>query len=80
VKDRKSPPSLDKQPVRDWCKSVGFGGRNPENVDDQTWVATQRMPAALVASTVKDYLDIFKILTGMELGEFQESVMNIPAH
>ena len=55
----KNPPSLDKQPVRDWLKATGRNKQPPP----------PDLPPELVASTQKKYLRIYELLTGQSLAE-----------
>ncbi|MFA5050489.1 MAG: phosphoribosylaminoimidazolesuccinocarboxamide synthase [Patescibacteria group bacterium] len=67
----KSPPSgLDKQPVREWGKGV-FDKINPENQADLDKAWNIVMPSEVIKQTTERYRNIFKLLTRMELEEFQ---------
>jgi phosphoribosylaminoimidazole-succinocarboxamide synthase len=50
------PPSLDKDNVRRWAKSVGYNGEGKAPV----------VPQEIVEMTQKTYIDVFKRLTGKE--------------
>lgn len=52
-----SPPSLDKQPIRDWLVAAGWkdGDQPPE------------IPADVVAATTESYLQVYRMLTGEDL-------------
>jgi len=52
-----SPPSFDKQFVRDYLESIGFDKRPPGPV----------LPPEVVARTSEKYLEAFRVLTGREL-------------
>jgi len=59
-----TPPSLDKQPVRDYLESViaqGGWDRQPPAPD---------LPATVVASTTSRYREAFRTITGSELPDF----------
>ncbi|TVR63772.1 MAG: phosphoribosylaminoimidazolesuccinocarboxamide synthase [Gemmatimonadales bacterium] len=56
-----SPPSLDKQPVRDFLESVEGWDRRPP---------PPRLPDEVVKATTDRYLEIFRRLTGSELDDF----------
>lgn len=56
-----SPPSLDKQPVRDFLESVEGWDRRPP---------PPPLPEAVVNATTDRYLEIFRRLTGSELDDF----------
>jgi phosphoribosylaminoimidazole-succinocarboxamide synthase len=53
-----SPPSLDKQFVRDWLERIGWD-KNPP---------APELPPEIVAGARARYLDLFRILTGRGLG------------
>jgi len=53
-----SPPSFDKQFVRDWLESIGFSKEPPGPV----------LPDEVVRRTSEKYLEAFRLLTGRELG------------
>ncbi len=56
-----NPPSLDKQPVRDWLEGVkGWTKRPPPPA----------LPPAVTQATTARYLEIFRRLTGTELDAF----------
>lgn len=56
-----APPSLDKQPVRDFLASVEGWNRQPP---------PPSLPESVVEATTARYLDIFRRLTGTELDDF----------
>lgn len=62
----KTPPSLDKQPVRDWGKSAGIK-------DNPTIVP----PPEVLQATTGRYLKAFNMLVDMELRDFQEYKMGL---
>jgi len=85
VKKRKSPPSHDKQVVREWGKTVdtpfgmtGINNLNTENTEHIDFVHQQVPPEEMLNKTTDRYHEIFSLLIGCELGDFQTgSVMNI---
>lgn len=56
-----APPSLDKQPVRDFLASVEGWDRQPP---------PPPLPESVVKATTERYLDIFRRLTGTDLDDF----------
>ncbi|TVP47252.1 MAG: phosphoribosylaminoimidazolesuccinocarboxamide synthase [Gemmatimonadales bacterium] len=56
-----NPPSLDKQPVRDWLALQPGWDRTPP---------PPALPPEVVAATTARYLEIFRRLTGSELDDF----------
>lgn len=57
-----SPPSLDKQPVRDYLAGVEGWDRTPP---------PPALPAAVVAATTHRYLELFHRMTGVALDDYQ---------
>jgi phosphoribosylaminoimidazole-succinocarboxamide synthase len=53
-----SPPSFDKQFVRDYLESIGFSKRPPGPV----------LPDDVVQRTSAKYLEAYRVLTGREFG------------
>jgi len=53
-----SPPSLDKQYVRDYLESLNWDKKPP----------APKLPGEVVLNTSEKYLAIYKILTGSDLG------------
>ncbi len=51
-----SPPSFDKQFVRDWLESTGWDKTPP----------APALPAAVVAGTLERYVEAFRALTGAD--------------
>ena len=51
-----SPPSFDKQYVRDWLESIGFEKEPPGPA----------LPADVVGRTSEKYLEAFRLLTGRD--------------
>jgi phosphoribosylaminoimidazole-succinocarboxamide synthase len=60
-----NPPSLDKQPVRDWLETLpGLGQAPPPPASRRRWST----------ATTSRYLEIFRRLTGTELDAFEPPV------
>jgi phosphoribosylaminoimidazole-succinocarboxamide synthase len=87
VKQRKSPPSRDKQVVRNWGKTVdtpwGMGLDNdnidPQNPEHCAFVHSLTVPEHILTDTTQIYLDIFQQLVGVSLETFQRQTMRIAA-
>jgi phosphoribosylaminoimidazole-succinocarboxamide synthase len=60
-----SPPSLDKQPIRDWLDSLPDWDRTPPPPD---------LSPEVVRSATERYLDIFRRMTGVRLSEYEPPV------
>lgn len=73
----KSPSPWDKQHVRNYGKSIGIDKKDPENPDDIEFVHRQVIPYNILNETSEIYHNIFKILTGINLENFQKSIMLI---
>lgn len=56
-----SPPSLDKQPIRDFLDGLPDWNHQPP---------PPPLPSAVVEAATRRYLEIFRILTGRELDDF----------
>ncbi len=56
-----TPPSLDKQPVRDWLEGTGW---------DKTPAAARRCPAEVVEATRSRYVDAYERLTERSFAEW----------
>ena len=75
---RQSTPSLDKQFVRDWGKSVGIDNKlSPENPADVELVDSKEVPKSVLDTTTRIYRYIFWRLTGMQIEEYQRTKMGI---
>ncbi len=89
VKDRQSPSGYDKQPVREWGKTVetpfkadgaaitGIHKLDTEDAQHLAFVHGLSIPADVLSETTRRYLRIFEILTGAPLETFQKTVMTI---
>jgi phosphoribosylaminoimidazole-succinocarboxamide synthase len=56
-----TPPSLDKQPIRDWLDALPDWDRTPPPPD---------LSEGVVAAATKRYLEVFRRLTGTDLDEY----------
>lgn len=65
--ERKTPPSFDKQPIRDAGKAAGIKSSNPE------WVPSD----PLIAETIANYQHIVELATGKKLQQFWSEDMDI---
>jgi phosphoribosylaminoimidazole-succinocarboxamide synthase len=74
---RSSPPSYDKQFVREWGKTQGIDKRNPCKPEDVEFVHGLEVPAEIIARTTKVYRYIFWRLTGMKLEVYQLEEMGL---
>lgn len=68
---KKSPPGFDKQPVREWGKTVetpfgvtGIDKLEPENLDHVVFVHQLQVPQEVIEATTRRYVDILDRLTG----------------
>jgi len=83
AEQRRSPSGYDKQPVREWGKTVvtpfvkdgkpvtGIDGLDPEDAEQRRFVHGLTVPEAVLDSTTERYRSIFKRLTGLDLADFQ---------
>lgn len=84
IREGRDPIFYDKQPVRDWGKTVetdwGVGLQNldPANDEHLAFVANLNIPTGVVGETTTRYLDIFQRITGMDLHTYQLEVMQTP--
>ncbi len=88
---RKAPQGYDKQPVRDWGKTiitpftdeegmiiVGINNLDPANEKHIQFVQSVTVPEQIIKQTTERYLEIFRRLNnGKSLEEFQQKVMCI---
>jgi phosphoribosylaminoimidazole-succinocarboxamide synthase len=73
----KLPPSLDKEFVRIWGKSVGIDKLEPENPNHLAAVETLIAPENVTRMTTRIYRYIFWRLAGQKLEAFQKQHMKI---
>ncbi len=74
---KKLPPSLDKQPLRNWGKEVGIDKLDPESPDDLEFVASLPAPEEVINNMRQRMLDAFVRLHDVALGDFQRVNMDI---
>ncbi len=74
---RSSPPSYDKQFVREWGKTLGIDKRDPCKPEDVEYVHGLAVPDDVIQRTTQIYRYIFWRLTGMKLERFQCRVMDL---
>lgn len=74
VKDKKSPSGYDKQPVREWGKTVetpfgivGINNLKPENPEHVEFVHSLTVPEKVLVDCSSRYKEILFILTGQRL-------------
>ncbi|MDP3997535.1 MAG: phosphoribosylaminoimidazolesuccinocarboxamide synthase [bacterium] len=83
VKQRKSPPSYDKEIVRTWGKGVstpvseaggepGLHNLDPENPEHLDFVSKLTVPQEVLLKTENRYRLVLEELTGLTLEEFQK--------
>lgn len=80
---QQSPGGYDKEPVRQWGKTVvtpfcatGINRLNPANPEHLAFIARLSVPEMVVWKTVHRYLKIFRRLTGQDLVVFQKMAMS----
>jgi phosphoribosylaminoimidazole-succinocarboxamide synthase len=73
----KLPPSLDKEFVRIWGKSVGIDKLEPETPEHLSKVEKLIAPENVIRMTSRIYRYIFWRLAGMKLEAFQKQHMNV---
>lgn len=72
------PPSLDKEPVRDYGRTVGITpALDPENPEDIAFVHSKAIPEDVIHATRQRYRYIFWRITGMLLETYQREVLGI---
>ncbi len=74
---RSSPPSYDKQFVREWGKTQGIDSRDPCKPEDVEYVHGLEVPTEVIARTTQIYRYIFWRLTGEKLEAFQQEKMDL---
>lgn len=71
------PPSMDKQLLRNWGKSVGIDKLDPKNPEHRAHVCSLTPPLGLVKDMVQQMQNLFERLYGMSVNEFQQKVMKV---
>ncbi len=84
--DGRDPIFYDKERVREWGRTVqtpfgtvGINNLDPENPDHLKFVHSIEVPSEVVAETAERYQQIFEMLVGMPLSEYQRTGMGIEA-
>lgn len=68
VEEGKTPPSFDKQYVRDYLKSIGFNKRPP----------APTLPEDVLANTARKYQQAYELITGLPLASWPGIHVDIP--
>ncbi len=84
----KEPGFMDKQPVRDYCATIttpfkdsegkqiiGINNLKPDNLEHLEFVSNLELPQRVADETSQRYLEIFQLITGMPLSEYQEKFL-----
>ncbi len=74
---KKMPPSLDKQILRNWGKAQGIDTLDPKNPADRERVRSMFAPQEVVDSMMQATASLFERLYGMSVAEFQLEYMQI---
>lgn len=84
VKEQKSPSGYDKQPVREWGKTVetpfgtqGIHKLDTENGEHLNFVHNLPIPEDILTETTTRYRRIFELLTGQNLDQFQKETLGL---
>ncbi len=89
VAEKRSPSGYDKQPVREWGKTVatpfesdggavtGIHKLDPEKPEHVAFVHEHAVPEEILQATTSRYRDVFQRLTGRTLEQFQKDIMKI---
>ncbi len=85
VAEKKAPTGYDKEPVRQWGRTVttpfsGLVGINSLDTEDPghlVFVHQQKVPQEVISATTQRYREIFQRLTGLKLEAFHKSVMGV---
>lgn len=78
----RDPVFYDKEPVRIWGRQVetpwgkGLNGLDPENEAHLAFITGLTIPAEIIKETSRRYLEIFRMITGMDLVSYQLDVMH----
>jgi len=86
IREGRDPVFYDKEPVREWGRTVrtpwGIGLNNdnldPANPEHLQFVAEIQVPNEVVLAAMQRCLQIFSMLTGLRLEEYQQSNIGIP--
>ncbi|MBI4050783.1 MAG: phosphoribosylaminoimidazolesuccinocarboxamide synthase [Candidatus Doudnabacteria bacterium] len=85
MKEKRDPIFYDKEFVRQWGRAVetrfgvtGINKLNPGNPEHVAFVHGLQVPNDVILATTQRYLEIFRILTGEELGNYQKRAMGVP--
>jgi len=85
----RDPNFLDKQPVRNWGSSVetpfykgdnkiiGINNLDPENLSHLNFVHSLDVPVEVIEGTTARYLELFQMITGIPLKEYQTKNMGV---
>lgn len=89
VAQQRSPSGFDKEPVRDWGRTVeisfarsgdtiiGLNKLDPVDPKQLQFVDELEVPLGVLESTTARYLKIFEMLTGMTLEQFHQAKMAV---
>lgn len=84
LSDGRDPVFFDKQNVREWGRNVrtpfgvlGINNLDPQNVNHREFVAHYPVPQEIVEDTTQRYLEIFQMITGTSLTDYQVSAMGV---
>ncbi|MBI2098487.1 MAG: phosphoribosylaminoimidazolesuccinocarboxamide synthase [Candidatus Wildermuthbacteria bacterium] len=83
LKEGRDPVFYDKEPVRNWGRTVdtpagrGINLLDPKNPEHLAFVASLEVPREIMEQTTERYLDIFQRLTGMSLEQYQKERMGL---
>ncbi len=85
VLQKRAPTGYDKEPVRQWGKTVktpfegivGINNLDPENSEHLAFVAQLIVPQEVISATTQRYRTIFQRLTSFELEVFQGNVLGV---
>lgn len=77
---------FDKQVVRNWGKNIPVEFQingidiqklDPKNIEHRRFVAEQTIPSDIIEKTIRNYLDLFHRLTGMNIVQYLNTMMGI---
>jgi hypothetical protein len=76
---------MDKEPVRLWGKGIktpfgvtGINNLDPENAEHRAFVDRLGIPDEIAEMTTRIYLNLFKLVTGLSLDNYQRQFMTRP--